>query len=744
MRSDPVLIRVAAALLLAALLTAPVGAGLDVRFPSLRDFPALEWVGSSARGLTEQAPMGLSALDQPQWRNLTGGAAPPATPGVIAQEPGGRGVLWWGALGGTALTWEWRVNGWVNVTSIAGAEPPVVSGPSLITDPVEGGVVWVGSPASSGCETWLFSNGTWKNETTNVSGAPSARSYAAGAWNPTAGEVVLFGGWNGSAYLGDTWTLAIGGWNALAAAGPSPRAGAGLASDPSIGGLLLVGGGTALGTVNDSWVFANGSWSGPLAGPPVGAGEGPSLTAAVGGAVIGVGGVGCNLPLIGPCNRTYSFSSGAWVEFNSGFGPSPRTGLALAYDGSGGSLLAWGGNRGSARLNDTWALGGPMSVVVVARPPAVGEDEVAEFAGRSSGGYGTTSFAWTGGPPDCPSANASVIVCLSEIPGTYSVTLTAHDLLGNSSTGTTPFTVLPRFASTLTVTPSVTDTGQNVSFNVTVVGGAAVVNYTWSGLPPGCPNSFQPTLVCAPLAPGFFTVVATVTDALGHVAPSAPTGLFVHERPVVAVTMNLSGGLAPLAVGFAADVVGGTAPFLFSWDFGDNSTSSTANPTHIYASAGAFPVGVRISDAVNVSVASAAGPMIRVADPLLVGLPQASSAARAGSPVVVTVNVSGGAPPYVFLWAFGDGFTSSAVTPSHTYATGGNYSLTVIVTDSGGQRSTAIASVQVAPAAGGSGLAGALTDPGLVGFGVVVGLGAAYVLLRRRGAHATDPPGERD
>ena len=53
-------------------------------------------------------------------------------------------------------------------------------------------------------------------------------------------------------------------------------------------------------------------------------------------------------------------------------------------------------------------------------------------------------------------------------------------------------------------------------------------------------------------------------------------------------------------------------------------------------------------------------------------------------------------------WNFGDGSTSTATNPSHTYAAGGTYSVSLKVTDNGGATNTKTQSVTVAAAGGGS------------------------------------------
>ena len=41
------------------------------------------------------------------------------------------------------------------------------------------------------------------------------------------------------------------------------------------------------------------------------------------------------------------------------------------------------------------------------------------------------------------------------------------------------------------------------------------------------------------------------------------------------------------------------SPLTYSWDFGDGTTSTAANPTHTYTAAGAKTVRLTVSDGVN-------------------------------------------------------------------------------------------------------------------------------------------------
>jgi len=73
--------------------------------------------------------------------------------------------------------------------------------------------------------------------------SPSAREQFAMAYDAMHGRVVLFGGFNGSSYLGDTWV-----WNGTTwalqtpAASPTARYGASMAYDAAHGKVVLFGG----------------------------------------------------------------------------------------------------------------------------------------------------------------------------------------------------------------------------------------------------------------------------------------------------------------------------------------------------------------------------------------------------------------------------------------------------------------------------------------------------------------------
>ena len=77
---------------------------------------------------------------------------------------------------------------------------------------------------------------------------------------------------------------------------------------------------------------------------------------------------------------------------------------------------------------------------------------------------------------------------------------------------------------------------------------------------------------------------------------------------MVQASANPTQGPTPLVVNFSSagssDPEG--KPLTYSWNFGDNTTSTAANPTHTYNVAGPYQVRLTVSDGVNSTTLDAA------------------------------------------------------------------------------------------------------------------------------------------
>jgi PKD repeat protein len=149
--------------------------------------------------------------------------------------------------------------------------------------------------------------------------------------------------------------------------------------------------------------------------------------------------------------------------------------------------------------------------------------------------------------------------------------------------------------------------------------------------------------------------------------------------PVAQFTGGPNSGPAPLAVGFNDMSTGAVSSR--SWDFGDGGSSTAQSPVHTYDTPGTYAVTLSVSgpdgsdthtEVDFVTITSIFGPPpeadfsadpVAGAAPLLVSFQDATIGAVSG-----------------WSWDFGDGSTSGAIHPTHTYNQPGTYSVSLSVT----------------------------------------------------------------
>lgn len=152
---------------------------------------------------------------------------------------------------------------------------------------------------------------------------------------------------------------------------------------------------------------------------------------------------------------------------------------------------------------------------------------------------------------------------------------------------------------------------------------------------------------------------------------------FVHVFPnSVNAFFNAStlSGCGPLSVDFTQFSVGGTN---FDWDFGDGNLSNVTNPTHVYQNPGTYVVTLIVTDGCGVDTATAT---ITVFPQPTISF-NSSSLSVCVNEVINFTNTSAGISST--FWDFGDGFFSVLANPSHSYASAGNYYVTLTGTATG-------------------------------------------------------------
>jgi hypothetical protein len=208
-------------------------------------------------------------------------------------------------------------------------------------------------------ETWTFDGITWTQRSTPV--ALSPRSGAMLAYDFPTGQLVLFGGYDGVQFLGDTWLWdgRTSTWKlASPTSSPQPMSGAMLFTDPQTGRASLFGGtGVAHGIrffSSDTWSWTGTNWRKlHPATSPNGRGSGVVCHDLARKNVVISGGIG-ELRT----EDTWTWDGSNWTQ------QFPTTQMpyvfysSAAYDPVLQQVIVFGGDESSGPENATWAWAG--------------------------------------------------------------------------------------------------------------------------------------------------------------------------------------------------------------------------------------------------------------------------------------------------------------------------------------------------------------------------------------------------
>ena len=251
---------------------------------------------------------------------------------------------------------------------------------------------------------------------------------------------------------------------------------------------------------------------------------------------------------------------------------------------------------------------------------------------------------------------------------------------------------------------------QDVSFNAST-SSASNGTYAWDfgdQTPPGS----GVTTTHRYARGGTFTVTLTVTSDNRATASSSRTITVSTTLP--AATANFT--FSPRAPAINQDVIftanatpvpgrpgdpfpgGPGAPAqgaTYAWDFGDGTTGAGMSATHRYTRGGTFAIRLTVTS--DTGLTATTSQQITISTTLPAG--SANFVFSPTDPLIedtVFFNASsssvvGG----IYTWDFGDGNRGSGVTPTHVYAVARTYTVTLTVTNSGGQSQTISKTVPV-------------------------------------------------
>jgi len=275
--------------------------------------------------------------------------------------------------------------------------------------------------------------------------------------------------------------------------------------------------------------------------------------------------------------------------------------------------------------------------------------------------------------------------------GTYTVKLTVTDNDGATASATKSVTVTAEAkAPTAYFTASCSDL--TCAFTDGSTGGT-IVSRVWNfgdGKNGGAVNPHHDYP-----AAGTYTVKLTITDdtgATGTFSRSVTVSGTSVQPPVAGFTASCK-DLACQFTDASTDADGEVVSRV--WNFGDGKNGGAVNPYHTYPSAGTYTVKLTVTD--NDGATSSF-----TEDVTLTGGPVTPpTAAFTGTctDLDCTFTDDSSDPDGSIVsrsWSFGDGATSTAINPSHTYAADGTYTVELTVTDDDGATASTSESVTVA------------------------------------------------
>jgi gliding motility-associated-like protein len=312
----------------------------------------------------------------------------------------------------------------------------------------------------------------------------------------------------------------------------------------------------------------------------------------------------------------------------------------------------------------------------------------ASFTNTSSIASGTiSSYNWNFG--DATSSTLTNPTHVYSTAGTYNVTLIATSALGCSATTTVAINMQPAPIADFTSASACAQTALAFTNTSTTVAGTSPT-WSWNFGDATSSTLQNPTHIYA--TGGTYNVTLTVTTAAGCTNSISKT-VTVNPTPVPAFTANSMCYVGSVTFTNTSSIASGSISN-YNWDFGDATSSTLTNPTHVYATAGTYNITLTATSALGCSATTIVPVNMQpapVAD-------FTSTSACAQTAIIFTntsTTVTGTSPTW--NWNFGDATSSTLQNPAHAYATGGTYNVTLTVTTAAGCTNSNTKTVTVNP-----------------------------------------------
>jgi len=194
---------------------------------------------------------------------------------------------------------------------------------------------------------------------------------------------------------------------------------------------------------------------------------------------------------------------------------------------------------------------------------------------------------------------------------------------------------------------------------------------------------------------GVYNATCNVLDADGDSGTDSELINITNNPPVVNLITNVTDGAEPLSVDFNCTVGNGNEPFTYSIDFGDGSPAvPSATAAHTYAQNGTYDATCTVVDTdgdMDIDIAT-----ITVYDTEPDTLFNFTPVNPIEGDFIQFTDLSTAYDGIVaWDWDLGDGNTSTAQNPGHTYYLEGSYIVVLTTTDGDGSQTSHVETVNV-------------------------------------------------
>ena len=300
--------------------------------------------------------------------------------------------------------------------------------------------------------------------------------------------------------------------------------------------------------------------------------------------------------------------------------------------------------------------------------------------------FNPTTWVWTfeGGSP-LTSTQQNPTVSYS-VPGEFEVLLTVSNAQGANSISKMNYIVVQ---GQVEAGFAYNNTALNVSFDNQ--SSEESTSYVWDFGDGMTSTEQNPNHIYT--EEGIYEVTLTATGPCNNDVITQTVNLYTS--PTAGFTSDVVSGCRPLTVSYSQTSSSNVTDYSWSFEGGTPATSTDPNPTVTYNTVGVFNVELVVSNPVGNSSATETD-YINVLD-----VPTASFVAVNNMLTVTFTNNSTDAVSY--SWDFGDGNTSTEMSPTHTYTIEGDYTVSLTATNSCGDNvSSSSVGANALPSANGS------------------------------------------